>query len=126
MSDKKSHNYFDNLFDKQIDMKFDSCFGMQPHIISGNCCINLHKLHYSLNSMILDKLCHKLFDIRIDKLFDILLHNLHYSLNSMMFDNIVHMLLDNIVDRKIGSYFHKQTDNFGLQFGNMTDKVTDI
>ena len=102
MTDKKSHNYFDNLFDKQTDMKFDSCFGMQPHIISGNCCINLHKFHYSLNSMILDKLCHKLFDILLHKLFDILLHK----------------LTDNFV--------HKQTDNFGLQFGNMTDKVTDI
>ena len=109
MTDKKSHNYFDNLFDKQIDMKFGSCFGMQPHIMSGSYCINLHKLHYSLNSMILDKLLHKLFDILLHKLFHSF-HKLHHS----------------FVDMRLGNYFHKQTDNFGLQFGNMTDKVTDI
>ena len=108
MTDKKSHNYFDNLFDKQIDMKFGSCFGMQPRIMSGSYCMNLHKLYSSLNSMTLGKLCYKHFDIHFGKIL-------------CMVDNH----FDNLFDKHLDNLFHKQIDNFGLQFGNMPDKLTD-
>ena len=71
MTDKKSHNYFDNLFDKQIDMKFGSCFGMKPHIMSDSYCRNLHKWYYSLNNMILDNVYRKLIDNQLGKMLGI-------------------------------------------------------
>ena len=112
MTGKKSHTYFDNQFDKQIDTTFGNYFGMKLHRMSGSYCKKMHNWYYSLKSKILDNLCHKWTGNQNN-----ILHK------SDFFHKLKYKLIDNLTDIQFDTTNNKQIDSLDIHFHNMTDNV---